>query len=204
MKRSSMVLTAALIALLTACSSDSAEDGVASLETTQAVADTAQSSSESTTEASESEVDAEEAMLEFAACMRENGIEMNDPSVDADGNVRFGSLRSLVEGEVDQDDLETARDSCIDLLEGVGLTFGDRKNRAVEQDAFLAFAICMRDNGYDMQDPDFSQTGPGGGGQGPFGPLDIDDPDFKAAMVPCREHLAGTGPDGAGPPWLGG
>ena len=41
----------------------------------------------------------------------------------------------------------------------------------------------MRDNDYEMNDPDFSNFGPGGGGGGgggggPFGVIDRDDPRF--------------------------
>jgi hypothetical protein len=205
MKRRLTVLAMALATLVAACSGDSAGDGVASLEVddTVAAADTAAPST-STTEAAEAGVDQEQAMLDFAACMRENGIEMSDPSVDSDGNVQFGSLRSLVEGDVDRDAMEAAREACIGDLEGVGLTFRENRDRTGEQDAFLEFAICMRDNGFDMPDPDFSNTGPGGDGKGPFGEIDLEDPDFIAAMEPCRAFLAGTGPSGQGPPGLGG
>ena len=199
MKRRLMVLLMALTVLMAACSGDDAEDGVASLDTADTVAETSETQADST-----AEVDQEHAMLDFAACMRENGIEMSDPSVDADGNVKFGSLRSLVAGEVDQEAMEAAREVCIGGLEGVGLTFRENKDRTVEQDAFLTFAICMRDNGFDMPDPDFSNTGPGGDGKGPFGEMDLEDPDFQAAMEPCRQYLAGTGPSGQGPPGLGG
>lgn len=201
MKQRVVVLLAALALAATACSGDSADEGVASLETatTVAVADTV-----APTDTTEGEVDQEQARLDFAACMREEGIEMGDPTVDADGNVRFGNLRSLVEGDVDRDVMEAAREVCIGDLEGVGLTFRDQKDTSVEQDAFLAFAICMRGNGFDMPDPDLSNTGPGGDGNGPFGVIDLEDLDFKAAMEPCRQFLAGTGPSGQGPPGLDG
>lgn len=205
MRRRLTVAAMVLAMVVAACSSDSADDGVASLEAvdTAAVSDTAAASA-STTVAAEAEVDQEQAMLDFAACMRENGTEMSDPSVDADGNVQFGNLRSLVEGDVDRDAMEAAREACIGGLEGVGLTFRENRDRTGEQDAFLEFAICMRDNGFDMPDPDFSNTGPGGDGKGPFGEIDLEDPDFITAMEPCRGFLAGTGPRGQGPPGLGG
>jgi hypothetical protein len=56
----------------------------------------------------------------------------------------------------------------------------------------------MRDNGYDMDDPDFSSFGPGAEGEpaegarvGPFGEIDQDDPDFVAANEACGEILGG-------------
>jgi len=204
MKRRLMMLLIALTALLAACSGDAAEDGVASLDVDDTVVSTGETPAGSTTEEVDAEVDQEQAMLDFAACMRENGIEMSDPSVDADGNVKFGSLRSLVAGDVDQEAMQAAREACSGDLEGVGLTFRENRDRTVEQDAFLTFAICMRENGFDMPDPDFSNTGPGGDGKGPFGEIDLEDPDFIVAMEPCRQFLAGTGPSGQGPPGLGG
>ncbi|MEE8456868.1 MAG: hypothetical protein V3S28_02360, partial [Acidimicrobiia bacterium] len=61
------------------------------------------------------------------------------------------------------------------------------------QDNFLEFAVCMRENGYDMPDPDFSNFGqPGqGGGQGRGqlfgGDLDRNDPAFQSAFAACED-----------------
>jgi hypothetical protein len=58
------------------------------------------------------------------------------------------------------------------------------------EDELLAFAVCMRENGYDMSDPDF----PGGGhsGAGPFGDaIDTDDPDFQTATESCDDIIGG-------------
>jgi hypothetical protein len=53
------------------------------------------------------------------------------------------------------------------------------------RDAILAFTRCMRENGIDIPDPDFSN------GAGPRFqvPRDVDSPKFRAAMQKCREHL---------------
>ena len=49
------------------------------------------------------------------------------------------------------------------MLEGV--TLGRQQRDLTEfQDTFLEFASCMRDNGYDMPDPDFSNFGQPGQG----------------------------------------
>jgi hypothetical protein len=48
----------------------------------------------------------------------------------------------------------------------------------------------MRENGYDMPDPDFS--GNGHSGAGPFGDaIDIDDPAFQAAARLCEGIIGG-------------
>ena len=103
---------------------------------------------------------------------------------------------------------QDAFDVCGDLLEDLQLGFagGDQTEF---QDQILEFAQCMRDNGYDMDDPDFSAFAPGGGGDGqgpgagggPFGDIDFDDPDFQAAQEACADILAGFGPGvGGGAP----
>jgi hypothetical protein len=67
------------------------------------------------------------------------------------------------------------------------------------REAFLAYAQCMRDNGIDMPDPDFS----GGRGGGLFSALrgvDPSSPTFQTAMEACQPILAdaGFGPGGNG------
>jgi hypothetical protein len=85
----------------------------------------------------------------------------------------------------------------------------------MEEDA-LAFSECMRDQGIeDFPDPDFSDFGPGtgprraeasadvdedGGGAngpggaviaGPFGEIDLSDPELQAAFEACQEEQGG-------------
>ena len=56
------------------------------------------------------------------------------------------------------------------------------------EDAMLAFARCMREQGVDLPDP-----GAGGGGPIRVGGEDGIDPDtFRAANEACREHLEGV------------
>ena len=66
----------------------------------------------------------------------------------------------------------------------------------------------MRENGYEMDDPDLSSFTLGGEGQGgegdgqiagPFGEIDPDDPAFQAAFEACQDVLAGfTSGEGQG------
>ncbi len=143
----------------------------------------------------------EERLLAFAGCMRDNGVDFPDPVVEADGTVTFGALR-----EIGRDpDLPAARETCQDLVAGLAFGPGQGGFDLVElQDTLLEFARCMRDNGVDMGDPDLSRIGPGadddGQAGGPFGVIDLDDPDFAAAFAVCQQRLPGAG-DG---PSLGG
>lgn len=60
------------------------------------------------------------------------------------------------------------------------------------QEILLDFTECMRDEGIDLPDPDFSGGG-GGGGRIVIGPggVDPDDPDFRAAQEKCAPMLEG-------------
>lgn len=152
------------------------------------------------------ELTEEEALLTFTACMRDFGIEIEDPTVDAEGNFEFNfrSGAGPQDENFDRDAAQAAREECFGVLEGVTLGFGGEDLTEI-QDTLLVYAECVRENGYDIDDPDFSNFGPGGGDggqgqdgqfQGPFGVIDPQDPDFIAADEICSEILAGFGPRG--------
>lgn len=174
-----VALLAAFGLLGAACSGGSVSgDAVASLDGT-----TGDTSTTTTT------VDTEQAMLEFAQCLRDNGIEIEDPSVDANGNLRFA--RPSNPESVDRETLQAARTVCAPILEGVALGL-QRVDRTQIEDTVYEYAACMRENGYDMPDPDFSSLGtPGTGGgdgqpRGPFGSIDPNDPAFIDANEVCQ------------------
>ena len=164
--------------LVAACGGDDEDGGVASLD---------DAAPPSTGVAAEDTSD-EAKVLEFAACMRDGGIDFPDPIVDADGNVSFdlGALRDL--GDLDQDDVDAAFEPCAPLLEGVSFGF-ERIFEPDFQDDVLAFAACMRDNGFDMPDPDFAALPTTG--RLFDEPLDLNDPDFEPAFDACQEVLPG-------------
>jgi hypothetical protein len=150
-------------------------------------------------EVADQEIDLEEAMLDFIACLRDQGFDIPDPQMDENGNFYFrmgaGLDRSQMEGFME------ARDACREHLEGVAQRF-ERMDRTEMEDTLLEFAACMRDNGYDMPDPDLSfgrrsygdsGGGPGSGpGGGPFGGgLDPEDPAFQTALEACRDIFGG-------------
>ncbi len=195
MKRLAL-LVAVLALVAAACGGSSEAGGVASLsgdtDTTSAGDD-----------ADPAEIDQEEAVIALTECLREQGVDLEDPSVDSDGNVRLG--QPDLDGIDDpREVLGEAFEACEDSLDGVVLGFG-RPDDTEIQDTLYEFAACMRDNGYDMPDPDFSSFGPGGGDgsadgeggvRGPLGDLDLDDPAFQAAQGACEDILAGFGPGG--------
>ncbi len=190
MKTSLVVLAATFALLATACGSDdAADDGVASLSAVDADVISLEAVPE---------VDREAALLEFAACIRDEGVDINDPTVDADGNVR---LTRMSEGLDDAggEALDAAREVCTYALDGVTLGFSG-EDSTEREDMFLAYAVCMRENGYDMPDPDFSNFGtPGGGGQRTiFGDVDREAPEFQAAQDVCAVNLGGGQSGGTG------
>jgi hypothetical protein len=193
-----------LAVCLAACGGAAADEGdeVASLSDT------------STTAPVEEELDSEEAAIAFTECMRENDVDMEDPTVDADGNVVPGLPTNLPDPEDGDEvvggglgqEMQGAFEECGDMLEGTafGFTQGDVTGL---QDELLDLAQCLRDQGLDVADPDLSAGAAGGGepgagpGAGPFG-IDFQDPEVQAALEVCEEFMPNFGgPAGEiGPP----
>lgn len=195
-----MVAVAALGIFVAACGGGPAEeDGVASLE-----GDSPSVSAPASTQPP----DVEEALFAFTECMRENGIPMSDPSMGPDGQLRPG--RPILEEGQQQDEvfrrsLEIAQGECASYLETITLGF-DGFDDTEFQDSMLAFAECLRGEGIDVADPDFSQ---GAIQRGPaiFGDdFDPTDPDTLAAIEVCQDELPGafTGEPGGAPAAGGG
>ena len=146
----------------------------------------------------ELDADSEEAILAFAQCMRDNGVpEFPDPELDADGNFRVFAGGGPGALGVDRETIQAAQDECFPIIEGIVQNFVGRDFSELE-DTFLEFAECMRDQGIDMPDPDFSQGfGPGAGGSaGILGDIDPEDPEFLAAAEVCSELFEGRFPLG--------
>jgi hypothetical protein len=158
-------------------------DGVASLR-----------GSNGTTTTTNGGADREQALLDFSRCMREQGVPIQDPQVDSQGNLRLQPAQGGL-GDVDQATLDKAREACQEHLEGVTQGFTPEDQTRME-DSLVKYASCMRQNGYDMPDPDFSQGQ--GAVRGFFGSLDQDDPAYKKAHEACKQHLAQLQGGGAG------
>jgi hypothetical protein len=136
---------------------------------------------------------AEQAGLKFAQCMRAHGVDMPDPQVGAGGGT---SIR--IQGKVTPQTVDKAQKACEQYMPKLGGTGSRGKPDAAAQERALKFAKCMRTNGVDMPDPDFTGGGvrirsqgggSGGAGQGPR----PDDPTFQKALKACRSLLGGDG-----------
>lgn len=187
-----LIVVALLAAFLAACDGTEA-DVVASLEDTD---------SPSVAEDAGGDESFEEAVLAFSACMRENGVEdFEDPGFNADGSLYFfGESR---ESSADQETIQAAFQACQSHLEGI--TFErDAIDSTESEDRLVEFASCMRENGFDMPDPDFSNSGSGAYGDGPAGggtfgqEIDPEDPAFQTALESCEHIFEGFGIYGDG------
>lgn len=203
-----MVMVGALALVVAACSS-SGGSGVATLEDPgSGVTDTGVDGSGT----APSELTDEEALIAFAACMRDNGVEgFEDPTVASDGSVEFGFGPGGGDeqpfGDVDRETVRAAFDACSDELGGLAIgPGGENFDQGSFEDTFVEFAACMRENGVQMDDPDFSNFGPGqgggagdgSGGGGPFGDIDRNDPTVQAALSACQDIFGGVLPGGPG------
>ena len=184
----SLVLVLALVAAACSDSVDSAE--IASLE-----ADSANTSEDASASNAGGDpvAQSEAAMLAFTQCLRDQGIDIDDPTMDADGNMQLPPINIEVPDIVadpdeapDMSEFEDMIAACEEHLEGVVSTFSTADTTEIE-DMFLAYAECMRDNGVDMPDPDFSS----GGGVIDLGAIGGED--FEAAEAACSPLLADLG-----------
>jgi len=98
----------------------------------------------------EKTLDAEAKVMAFTQCMRDQGIEYQDPMVDSDGNVQ---RPQPIEGvTLTRKELAGPYQACAHHLEG--LSFGRERRDVSEQvDQFVKLATCLREKGYDVDDP---------------------------------------------------
>jgi hypothetical protein len=132
-------------------------------------------------------VEAEEAMLAFTQCLRDQGIDIGDPTVGADGSLQLPPIEftSEIDGtegeEPDFSAFEEMMAPCEGLLDGEG-GIGSNGDASGFEDALVEYTQCMRDNGVDMPDPDFS----GNGGIIDLGAGGMNEDEFQAADDICR------------------
>jgi hypothetical protein len=154
----------ALALIATACGSDSnASAQVASLGSTAG-----------TTPDTTVAVDTQDALLKYAACMRQNGIDMADPTFDADGNPTGGGFGRDSGIDPQSAEFQTAQKACGDLLQGV--QFGGRGRSPIDREAIQNslndFTACLRDEGLAVDDITFGPPGGANGSNGIGGATD--------------------------------
>lgn len=140
----------------------------------------------------------EEMALAFAQCMRSEGVDFPDPTVNADGSIDLvGAASSSL--DPDSPTFENAIEECGDVLEGASFLPGAGLDEAEQQDRLLAFSECLRDLGYDVDDPDLSelqQRGPGAIATAFGDDFDPQDPANSDAVQQCQSIVLGGGTNG--------
>ena len=189
-----VVILLAVLTLAAACGQASGDNG----------SDVATANGAKTTPTTKKS-DARQAGIDFARCMREQGVDIPDPTFDDEGNASIGFHAGGGGGEVEQapeapSAFAEADKKCRHHLEGVLGAGPDGKPDPELQDKALKFARCMRENGVaDFPDPDFSEGGMVQiGGKG----LDPNSPTMQAAQKACQSimgPLPGGGPGAATP-----
>lgn len=139
--------------------------------------------------------DQNEALLAFAQCMRENGIEMDDPQVGQPG------IRGVFGGGPDggdhgfdrlSEEFQAAQEACGQILEASrpDIDPAAEQERLEEQ---LALAQCIRDHGFEeYPDPAIGSDGRlervRGQEMAEIG-IDRRSPEFQEVIVACGDEL---------------
>jgi hypothetical protein len=146
----------------------------------------------------------EDLTSEFAACLRNQGFDVPDPEVTADGSVDLRGFFTALNQDpnFDRQDPKTreALGKCRGLL--ADASFGQSRSTEDEielQDQILSFAACLREQNVPVVDPDFSE-GTRSAQRTMFAGQDIDreDPDVAKAIADCREGSFTSGMRGNG------
>ena len=100
----------------------------------------------------------EEITTGFTSCLRDHGLDAPDPELNADGTIDLAGLRQSVVSLPNFSPRGDAVRNCLPMLEGA--TFAEARSPEDEiefQDNLLQLAQCLRDEGVDVPDPDFSK-----------------------------------------------
>lgn len=95
-------------------------------------------------------LDDEALMMEFAECLRNEGMQITDPRVDADGNIQ---MPELLEGATaSKEEWTAAYEVCGEIIENI--TFSEKKvDRSAQLEQYIEFAACMQEAGFDIEEP---------------------------------------------------
>jgi len=159
-KMTALACVAGLALVLSGCSNKTEDSGIAN------VGDAKDTSTAGATAAAGS---AEDQALAFAQCMRDNGVDFPDPTVDADGNPSFAdAFGKSQDGGFNPGDtsFRDAMTACGDLAKGLqmGLGGGGNFDQSAISEALYSYTQCLRDAGLDVGDITLDSMMPGGGG----------------------------------------
>ncbi len=127
-----------------------------------------------------------DAQLKFSQCMRENGVDMPDPS-SSGGRQAF---RVGPGEDTTPEEFEEANKACRKYMEDVEPPERSEEQQQEFKEAALANARCMREHGIEnFPDPTFGENGGAQIRIGKGSGIDPDDPDFKEAQEACADLM---------------
>jgi len=134
-----------------------------------------------------------DSLLAYATCMRENGVEMDDPRFDANGDL-IGGLGKDADGAIDTKDevFIAAQQICGETLAALKPVL-DPAAEAEQMERLLAYATCMRKQGIDFPDPGLD----GSKFAGAADKSDAGSEEFVAADIVCDAALGSEAADKA-------
>ena len=101
--------------------------------------------------------------IEFTKCMNEEGINTPYPELNPDGSVKWGILKTAIAKQNagfswESKKSEKALQHCLPILDDVTSTSPELKGDPVKlQDDLLKLVSCLRNQGFSLTDPDFSE-----------------------------------------------
>jgi hypothetical protein len=207
--RTLMILPVVLLLISISCNSAKSSSGVAQIDETEIQSRSKNQSDLKSNDSKQPTSDANTLKLEspdtpltdegittrFTSCMRDHGFDTPDPELNADGTVNLDALRISIseDPEFDIQSRETinAFQKCTPLLEGATFARSPSQEDEVEfQDNLLQFAQCLRDDGVDVPDPDFS-NGTRAAMVSLFQKVDPTNSHVQESMELCRSSFTG-------------
>ena len=131
--------------------------------------------------------DVQDQVLAFARCMREHGVDMPDPEVDAKGRVRM----RVGGANTPRATMEAAQDACEDTMPQLG---GDGVDDGANREFGLKLAQCMREHGIER----FPDPTDGGIRITPDMGINPSDPAFQEAQKACEDEVGDPPAPGEG------
>ena len=197
----SILLFISLLFMLTACmecESSESDQGVASLN--QALAMPVVQGDDEKSEGVSLQPTDEEITTEFTSCMRDHGFSVADPELNADGSINIEKIRTEIMSNIvnntNTERRQGAFRDCVPILQNA--TFAqprEEEDIIVLQDRLLEMAQCLRDDGLDVPDPDFS-GGIRSGMMSMLGDVNIQNAKVQQSLTLCREIVFNNPPTG--------
>jgi hypothetical protein len=129
------------------------------------------------------EAEMQEAQIKFARCMREHGIDMDDPKPGERG------IRLAVPEGVSPEKAQAANEECKKYLDAIKPPELSEEQQKEAREAALAHSRCMREHGIDFPDPKFGEDGGATIQIGPESGIDPNSSKFRQAQKQCESKL---------------